>query len=206
MTKVSSVKFTHLRTLRLQCLPQLTSFGLINEFMPDTRSQEILAEDEIGGFMLLFSQNVLEIFNCKFMEVVIITTRVRISNTLFPRLYWLHLNHLPEFTTFCKFAGNSIELPSLARLFIKNCPKMHTFVSNSPHADMPPTMEEQMNLEENLYTGIQPFFDEKLQPAVAAQLKKLVLRDLPKLKPVWDMDSQGSFDQLGKFGVGLEVV
>ncbi|KAL5850516.1 hypothetical protein ACOSQ4_008529 [Xanthoceras sorbifolium] len=342
--EISSVKFTHLRTLRLQCLPQLTSFGLINEFMPDTRSQEILAEDEIGGFMLLFSQNVLlpslenlklssinikcvwldqlpamsffgtlkflfsysmvkhlvrleqldiqncksiegiintdelkgerkvikmvfpklinlqlkglpnliqfgsgnsskqveeincqddihplfehmvvlptlaslnlstiriqtiwhnqlqptssyfqnltkiimdgcdtlryvfsssiveiliqlkvlEIFNCKFMEVVIITTRVRISNTLFPRLYRLHLNHLPEFATFCKFAGNSIELPSLARLFIKNCPKMHTFVSNSPHADMPPTMEEQMNLEENLYTGIQPFFDEKV--------------------------------------------
>ncbi|KAL5853450.1 hypothetical protein ACOSQ3_008568 [Xanthoceras sorbifolium] len=414
--EISSVKFTHLRTLRLQCLPQLTSFGLINEFMPDTRSQEILAEDEIGGFMLLFSQNVLlpslenlklssinikcvwldqlpamsffgtlkflfsysmvkhlvrleqlDTQNCKSIEGIINTdelkgerkvikmvfpklinlqlkglpnliqfgsgnslktfsyavmsvdinqskqveeincqddihplfehmvvlptlaslnlssiriqtiwhnqlqptssyfqnltkiimdgcdTLVRISNTLFPRLYWLHLNHLPEFTTFCKFAGNSIELPSLARLFIKNCPKMHTFVSNSPHADMPPTMEEQMNLEENLYTGIQPFFDEKmdklrkiwhhqftsdsfykivyfgvhnchnvlnvfpsiilgrlqkldklwltncsslhdifeLQPAVAAQLKKLVLRDLPKLKPVWDMDSQG---------------
>ncbi|KAL5786287.1 hypothetical protein ACOSQ2_008679 [Xanthoceras sorbifolium] len=373
--EISSVKFTHLRTLRLQCLPQLTSFGLINEFMPDTRSQEILAEDEIGGFMLLFSQNVLlpslenlklssinikcvwldqlpamsffgtlkflfsysmvkhlvrleqlDIQNCKSIERIINTdelkgerkvikmvfpklinlqlkglpnliqfgsgnsskqveeincqddihplfehmvvlptlaslnlssiriqtiwhnqlqptssyfqnltkiimdgcdTLVRISNTLFPRLYWLHLNHLPEFTTFCKFAGNSIELPSLARLFIKNCPKMHIYIyfirldkmnklrkiwhhqftsdsfckivyfgvhncHNVLNVFPSIILGRLQKLDKLWLTNCSSLHDIfELQPAVAAQLKKLVLRDLPKLKHVWDMDSQG---------------
>ncbi|KAI9153604.1 hypothetical protein LWI28_013801 [Acer negundo] len=55
--RVSKIEFTQLRTLKLQCLPQLTSFGS-KEFTPDTGSQEILAEDELGSFISSFSQNV----------------------------------------------------------------------------------------------------------------------------------------------------
>ena len=35
---IGEIKFTQLRTLRLQCLPQLTSF-CFNAFTPDTESQ-----------------------------------------------------------------------------------------------------------------------------------------------------------------------
>ncbi|KAK3227604.1 hypothetical protein Dsin_007466, partial [Dipteronia sinensis] len=56
--RVNRTEFTRLHTLRLQCLPQLTSFGL-HAFTPEIGSQEIVAEDELGGCMPSFSQNVL---------------------------------------------------------------------------------------------------------------------------------------------------
>ena len=110
----------------------------------------------------LIQLEVLEISNCKFMEGVIITDGERISNNLFPKLYQLYLKHLSELTSFCNFAGNSIKLPSLARLWLENCPKMHTFVSNSPREDMPASNEEPMSSEENLQSQTQPLFDEKV--------------------------------------------
>ena len=111
----------------------------------------------------LIQIEVLEISNCKLMEVVTITAGERMSNTMFTKLHRLHLKHLPELTTFCNFAGKLIELTSLAELWLENCPKMHAFVSNSPRADMPEAKEEQMNSEKNLqYSHTQPFFDEKV--------------------------------------------
>ena len=111
----------------------------------------------------LIQLEVLEISNCKFIEAVIITRGERTSNTLFPKLYRLRLKHLPKLTSFCIFAGNSIELLSLARLWIENCPKMHTFVYSSPFADMPASKEETVNsAEENLQSQVQALFDEKV--------------------------------------------
>ncbi|KAL5809771.1 hypothetical protein ACOSQ3_030462 [Xanthoceras sorbifolium] len=130
----------------------------------------------------LIQLKVLEISNCKFMEVVTITAGERISSTLFPKLYRLHVKHLPKLTSFCKFAGSSFELPSLARLWIENCPKMLTFVSNYPHSDMPASMEEYMNVEENLHSHVQPFFDEKVQ---LPNLKVLQLYKMEKLRKTW---------------------
>ncbi|KAL5743198.1 hypothetical protein ACOSP7_029930 [Xanthoceras sorbifolium] len=120
----------------------------------------------------------LEISNCKFIEVVISIAGEIISNTLFPKLYKLHLKPLPELTIFCNFAGNSIEWPSLAQLWIENCPKMHTFVSNSPPIDMPASKEDQMNSEENLHSHIQPLFDEKVR------LPNLKYLDISKMDSV----------------------
>ena len=104
----------------------------------------------------------LEISNCKFMEAVIITQGERTSNTLFPKLYRLHLKHLPKLTSFCNFVGKSIELPSLDSLWLENCPKMQAFVCNSPDADIPTNKEEQVNSEQSLHANIQPLFDEKV--------------------------------------------
>ncbi|TXG59149.1 hypothetical protein EZV62_016978 [Acer yangbiense] len=111
----------------------------------------------------LVQLEVLKISNCKLMEVVTIAEGGRVNNTLFTKLHRLHLNYLPELTTFCNFAGKLIELTSLAELLLVNCPKMHAFVSNSPHADMPAANEEQINSEKNLHSHIQPFFDEKVE-------------------------------------------
>ncbi|KAL5741057.1 hypothetical protein ACOSQ2_030237 [Xanthoceras sorbifolium] len=130
----------------------------------------------------LIQLKVLEISNCKFMEVVTITAGERISSTLFPKLYRLHVKHLPKLTSFCKFAGSSFELPSLARLWIENCPKMLTFVSNYPHSDMPASMEEYMNVEENLHSHVQPFFDEKVQ---VRDLKSLRIDKMDNMKQIW---------------------
>ncbi|TXG73920.1 hypothetical protein EZV62_002499 [Acer yangbiense] len=55
---VSKIEFTQLRTLSLRCLPQLTSFG-IKESTSYSGSEEIFAEDKLGGFVPSFSQNVL---------------------------------------------------------------------------------------------------------------------------------------------------
>ncbi|KAH7553376.1 hypothetical protein JRO89_XS12G0004400 [Xanthoceras sorbifolium] len=93
----------------------------------------------------------------------------------------LHLKHLPELTIFCNFAGTSIEWPSLAQLWIENCPKMHTFVSNSPPIDMPASKEDQMNSEENLHSRIQPLFDEKVQ---LPNLKVLDIRNMDNIRRI----------------------
>ncbi|KAL5807586.1 hypothetical protein ACOSQ4_030319 [Xanthoceras sorbifolium] len=141
----------------------------------------------------------LEIFNCKIMELVIITAGERISNTLFPKLYKLHLKHLPELKIFCNFPGNSIEWPSLAQLWIENCPKMHTFESNSPPIDMPASKEDQMNSEENLHSHIQPLFDEKVR---LPNLKFLRLDGMDKLRKIWHHQlTPDSFYKLNSFGV-----
>ncbi|KAH7550694.1 hypothetical protein JRO89_XS13G0249700 [Xanthoceras sorbifolium] len=96
------------------------------------------------------------------MEVVTITPEERISTAMFPKLYRLHLNDLPELSTFCNLVENSIELHSFAELWLENCPEMHTFVSKSPHADVPTSIEEYMNFVENLHSHIKPLFDEKV--------------------------------------------
>ncbi|KAL5842647.1 hypothetical protein ACOSQ3_013250 [Xanthoceras sorbifolium] len=57
--RISRVEFTQLRTLTIQRLPWLISFGF-NLFTPSTGSQEIIIEDDpsSSGFTSLFSQNV----------------------------------------------------------------------------------------------------------------------------------------------------
>ncbi|KAL5807574.1 hypothetical protein ACOSQ3_030460 [Xanthoceras sorbifolium] len=147
----------------------------------------------------LIQLKVLEISNCKFMEVVTITAGERINSPLFPKLYRLHVKHLPKLTSFCKFAGSSFELPSLARLWIDNCPKMLTFVSNYPHSDMPASMEEYMNAEENLHSHIQPFFDEKVQ---LPDLKFLRIDKMDNMRQIWHYQlAPNSFSKMDSLAI-----
>ncbi|KAK4851640.1 hypothetical protein QYF36_017065 [Acer negundo] len=187
---IQRIEFPQLRTLTLECLPRLTSFDFIT-FTPDIGSQEIVAEDESGGFTSLFSQNVVlpSLENLKLSSMTV-------------QSKWLDqlplcLEHLPKLTSFCKFVGNLIELPSLAQLEINNCPKMHTFVSNSPDADMPAIMEEQMNLEENLLSHAQPLFDKKVG---IPNLKFLSIETMDNMRKIWHHQlTPDSFSKLDSF-------
>ncbi|TXG59156.1 hypothetical protein EZV62_016985 [Acer yangbiense] len=61
--RISEIEFSQLRTLTLQSLPQLTSFGC-KKFTPNTGYQEILAEDELDGCIPSFGQNVCSSSSC----------------------------------------------------------------------------------------------------------------------------------------------
>ncbi|TXG58229.1 hypothetical protein EZV62_016058 [Acer yangbiense] len=104
--------------------------------------------------------------------------------------------HLPKLTSFCNFVGNLIELPSLARLWIANCPKMHKFVSNSPCADA--SKDEQMN-SKNLHSHIQPFFDEKVR---LPSLSFLHIDEMRNMRKIWHHQlASDSFSKLEIFWV-----
>ncbi|TXG58230.1 hypothetical protein EZV62_016059 [Acer yangbiense] len=217
--RISRIEFTQLRTLRLQRLPLLTSFGF-NPVTPDTGSheivaapdagsREIVAEDEpICGFMIPFSQKVLlpsleklelssinieciwldqlpitssccrtltsltlkecsgnlkylfsysviqslvelqklGIYNCKSIEEIINTEELRgeetISMKVFPELINLQQKGLLKLIRFG--SGNSVEIPSLTRLYIKDCPNLKTFFSTSTSADTHPLFGEKV--------------------------------------------------------------
>ncbi|KAK4834452.1 hypothetical protein QYF36_023114 [Acer negundo] len=271
--RVSKIEFTQLRTLKLQCLPQLTSFGS-KEFTPDTGSQEILAEDELGSFISSFSQNVLlprledlklssiniewiinieelrgegrvikmvfpELINLQLKGLPNLTQFASGNSVEFPSLTQLSiqdcpklktfstavmfadikqseeaeemncqddihplfdqkldLKHLLELTSFCSFAGNSIELPSLAQLWLENCPKMHTFVSNSSLA----SKEETVNsAEENLQSQVQTLFDEKVQ---IPNVKSLRIDKMDNMRKIWHHQlTPDSFSKIDSVGV-----
>ncbi|KAL5809789.1 hypothetical protein ACOSQ3_030480 [Xanthoceras sorbifolium] len=125
---------------------------------------------------------VLEISNCEFIEGVIVTEEL-ISTSPFPKLNQLKLENLPELTIVCNFAGNLIELPSLYKLWIENCPKMDTFVSNLLCADITASMKhEELNLKENLHSDMRPFIDEKAMSFCLQQLTELTFDGCDNLK------------------------
>lgn len=70
----------------------------------------------------------LEIVRCNMMEEIISTNEVT-DKLMFPRLNSLKLQNLQELTKFC--SANLIEFPLLTELFISECRKLKTFVSNS---------------------------------------------------------------------------
>ncbi|KAH7550695.1 hypothetical protein JRO89_XS13G0249800 [Xanthoceras sorbifolium] len=116
----------------------------------------------------------LKIKNCAILEAIIVIEEETISNTMFPNLNILELIDLAEFTSFCNFKGNEIELPSLARLWIEKCPNMQTFISNFTGADMSTSKD------------IQPLFDEKMD----------------KLRKIWHHQlTSDSFCKIASFGV-----
>ncbi|KAH7553382.1 hypothetical protein JRO89_XS12G0005500 [Xanthoceras sorbifolium] len=257
MENLTLSEFPHLKEVWHSQFP-ISSFSSLKSLVVDIDCSNLKYIFTPSVALGLVQLQELEVKNCFILEAIIVIEGEMIDNALFPNLNRLDLKHLPKLSRFCNYAGNSIELPSLAKLWIDNCPNMEIFISGCKDADMPAS-------KENLHTNIQPFFGEKLvsdsfckleffelykchnvlnvfpsnmlgrlqkleelwlnncssldeifelqasscektQAITATQLRKLGLYNLPKLKHVWDMDSQGSIDQPGKFGVGLEVV
>ncbi|KAK4849774.1 hypothetical protein QYF36_000692 [Acer negundo] len=226
-----------MRTLSLQCLPQLTSFGF-KESTAYAGSEEIFAEDKLGGFVPSFSQNLKGLPNL---------TQFGSGNSVeFHSLIQLSIEDCPKLKTFshalasadikqsneieqmnCQydihplfgetvtliyfevqlinrnslfyFEGKSLELPSLAELWLENCPKMQAFVSNSPDADIPTNKEEQVNSEQSLRANIQPLFDEKI---LIPSLKLLLIKKM-KTRNIWYQDqlTLDSFSKIDSFEV-----
>ncbi|TXG59186.1 hypothetical protein EZV62_017015 [Acer yangbiense] len=186
-SKVSKIEFTQLRTLRLQCLPQLTSFGS-KEFTPDTGSQEILAEDErgtmssccqtltsltlelcSGNLKFLFSYSMvkslvllekLKIQNCKSIEGIINIEELRGEGRVVNMVFPKLINlQLKGLPNLTQFAsGNSVEFPSLTQLSIQDCPKLKAFATAVMSADKKQSEEvEEMNCQDDIH----PLFDQK---------------------------------------------
>ncbi|CAL5336075.1 unnamed protein product [Camellia sinensis] len=81
--------------------------------------------------MALQQLKVLYLESCPVMEEVIGATedghREVIDDVIeFPKLEWLILKDLPNLNSFCK-ANYNFNLPSLQRVVLKRCPKMHNF-------------------------------------------------------------------------------
>ncbi|XP_031270714.1 uncharacterized protein LOC116129101 [Pistacia vera] len=132
----------------------------------------------------LFKLKKLEISNCKFMERVIDEDEERSSRMLFPKLYELKLTDLPKLTTFCNSTANIVEISSLFRLWIKNCPAIQTFISNSICGGMTSSSKEneEMSAKEN-YTRMQSLFDKKVR---FPSLERLLISHADELVKIWD--------------------
>ena len=158
-------------------LPQLSEFNLVDlprlkhiwnknnqSEVLSFRNLKLMKVDNCSNLRYIFTPSVvlglmqlqeLEIKSCVLLEVITVIGEETISNTMFPNLNSLKLINLPNLTCFCNFVGNSIELPSLTLLSIKNCPNMETFISNFLGVDMSTS-------KDNCHTDIQPLFDEKV--------------------------------------------
>ncbi|KAI7997641.1 Disease resistance protein RPS2 [Camellia lanceoleosa] len=81
--------------------------------------------------MALQQLKVLYLESCPVMEEVIATTEDGLKEVIddvieFPKLEWLILKDLPNLNSFCN-ANYNFNLPSLQRVVLKRCPKMHNF-------------------------------------------------------------------------------
>ncbi|XP_031274592.1 uncharacterized protein LOC116133068 isoform X2 [Pistacia vera] len=148
----------------------------------------------------LFKLKKLEISNCKFMERVIDEDEERSSRMLFPKLYELKLTDLPKLTTFYNSTAKFVEMSSLFRLLIENCPGMQTFISSCVRGDMTSSSKEneEMSAKEN-YTRMQSLFDKKVR---FPSLEMFLISHADELVKIWDDQvSLDSFCKLNHVGV-----
>ncbi|XP_044467304.1 uncharacterized protein LOC123197197 isoform X1 [Mangifera indica] len=119
-----------------------------------------------------FKLKELEISNCMFMERVIDADEGRTRMMLFPKLYQLKLRDLSKLTTFCNSTVNFVEMPSLFRLCIDNCPSNQTFIFSSICVDMTSSSKQPkgMSANENS-TQLQSLFDKKIRLPSLEQLQ-----------------------------------
>ncbi|XP_031247968.1 uncharacterized protein LOC116105696 [Pistacia vera] len=145
----------------------------------------------------LFELKELEISNCKLIEGIIVEDEERTSTMLFPKLYQLKLRDLPKLTTFCSSTGNFVELSSLFRLWIDNCPGMKSFVSIFKWNDKTSTKKlEETNSNENLHAHMQSLFDKKVRLPC---LERLQISYADELVKIWDDQvSLDSFSSLNR--------
>ncbi|TXG71310.1 hypothetical protein EZV62_006245 [Acer yangbiense] len=159
--QISKIEFTQLRTLTLQCLPRLTGFGL-NAFMPNTRLQEILAEDDTDSFIPFFSENV-ELPRLENLKLCSINIECR----------WL--DQLPAVSSSCQ---------TLSKLIVEECNGLNFLFSYSMVKSLMQlrqlvirnckSMERIINIEESAE-------EERIINMIFPKLNLLLLEGLPKL-------------------------
>ncbi|KAK4849914.1 hypothetical protein QYF36_002045 [Acer negundo] len=182
---VNKIKFTQLRTLILRYLPQLTSFGF-KESTPYAGSEEIFAEDKLGGFVPSFSQNVLlpGLENLKLSSINIecmwldqlpaissccqtltsltmeeCSEELREEGKMIKMVFAKLIKlQLKGLPNLTQFgSGNSVEFRSMTQLSIEDCPKLKTFSHALASADIKQSNEiEQMNCQYDIH----PLFGE----------------------------------------------
>ncbi|XP_044484335.1 disease resistance protein TAO1-like [Mangifera indica] len=148
----------------------------------------------------LFKLRELEISNCMFMERVIDEDEGRTRTMLFPKLYQLKLRDLPKLTAFCNSTANSVEMSSLFRLWIDNCPGIQTFISSYVCGDITLSSKEPegMSAKENS-THMQSLFDEKVR---LPSLERLQISHADQLVKLWNNQvSVDSFKKLNRLFV-----
>ncbi|XP_044484326.1 uncharacterized protein LOC123210160 isoform X4 [Mangifera indica] len=139
----------------------------------------------------------LEISNCMLMERVIDEDEGRTEMMLFPKLYQLKLRDLPQLTTFCNSTANSVEMSSLFRLWIDNCPGIETFISSYVYGDMTLSSKEPegMSAKENS-THVPSLFDQKVR---LPSLERLRISHADQLVKLWNNQvSMDSFNKLNR--------
>ncbi|XP_044497328.1 uncharacterized protein LOC123219428 isoform X1 [Mangifera indica] len=141
-----------------------------------------------------FKLKELEISNCMFMERVIDEDDGRTTTMLFPKLCRLELRDLPKLTTLCNSTASFVEMSSLFKLWIDNCPSIQTFISSSIYGDMTSSSKEPkgMNAKEGS-TYMLSLFDKKVR---LPSLEELEVTYADQLLKLWD--NQVSLDSFGK--------
>ncbi|KAJ0099042.1 hypothetical protein Patl1_21956 [Pistacia atlantica] len=146
---------------RLESLPNLTSFYPGSEILECPPLETIIIKDCPKIYMKEFTIHLTSLFTVK-----------------------LKLRDLPKLTTFCNSTANIIEISSLFRLWIENCPAIQTFISNSICGGMTSSSKEneEMSAKEN-YTRMQSLFDKKVR---FPSLERLVISHADELVKIWD--------------------
>ncbi|KAL5743204.1 hypothetical protein ACOSP7_029936 [Xanthoceras sorbifolium] len=150
----------------------------------------------------------IHISSCEMLEEIIIDMRdeeimtaevekdAAIDKITFSMLNSFLLRNLPNLISFYS-GSNTLECPSLSKLWIENCPKMDTFVSNLLCADITASKKhEELNLKEDLHLDMRPFIDEKAISFCLQHLTELTLDGCDNFKYLFPSSMAESFVHL----------
>ncbi|XP_016719217.2 uncharacterized protein [Gossypium hirsutum] len=210
---MNKIKFSELRSITLEQLPQLISFCcqeercstsfepqplLINQTYSNLRrliisgcgKLEHLLSPSVARSLVLLHR--FEIVHCESLREIIFTEEIEeeeeMNNVIcFRRLNFLRMDFLPNLISFC--SGNyNIEFPSLKELTIGCCPKLKEFISES-----------------SIESGMHTLFNEKV---AVPSLETMTISKLSNVKMIFHTDlPPNSFQHLRELSVsGCEIL
>ncbi|MED6139054.1 hypothetical protein PIB30_080271 [Stylosanthes scabra] len=130
---------TELTSMRLSSLPNpgpLSSFTNLKMLRISECHDMKFVFPNVSVAMNLSGLSELTVWECNQMEEIIQKENVdnsfisKVDKVIFPKLYEIKLEKLPELNCFCK-SSFCYELSSCKRIYIKECPKMETFCSGT---------------------------------------------------------------------------
>ncbi|KAG4128052.1 hypothetical protein ERO13_D10G253550v2, partial [Gossypium hirsutum] len=208
---MNKIKFSELRSITLEQLPQLISFCCQEErcstnnniiWHKQTYSNlrrliisgcgklEHLLSPSVARSLVLLHR--FEIVHCESLREIIFTEEIEeeeeMNNVIcFRRLNFLRMDFLPNLISFC--SGNyNIEFPSLKELTIGCCPKLKEFISES-----------------SIESGMHTLFNEKV---AVPSLETMTISKLSNVKMIFHTDlPPNSFQHLRELSVsGCEIL